>query len=477
MDNEQIIQAVEKAIALGVGKVASPSAVLANSEEEALWAACHVGASGSTLHAVTQTLERQDDLRIFENGWMRWGWGGGGSTSLSAVADWLLANAIVHGARETVTAFAQFVKRNEASLYTVLAVNGLPITERIDLSNNLSLRTLNSLPPSRGRVNLAQLFAGPGSSGRPTIPPGAAALVYEDKGFSPVLVSRDTVSIPQSRRKQEELQKRHELLSDALRRLMPVDPRAPESEQRDQAQQMEAVLSQALGSLSLIDLGMPSQEVHEQLRTREESLSDALRCLTLVGPCSPVAIGTWSQLVGPGVPVTDGGGYAYNHETAFARPVALGPFDIDDARNIFGSYIDLPPKLRQELRIPMDRLNKAMRDTLAADQAIDLGIALEGLLLHDLGKAQGELKYRLSIRGAWLRGGGEQGRLAHFSLLKTIYDLRSAAVHSGHLEDKEKNREILKKGMCLCGTLIRRIIDLGRWPDWTALTLGVGDEK
>ena len=55
------------------------------------------------------------------------------------------------------------------------------------------------------------------------------------------------------------------------------------------------------------------------------------------------------------------------------------------------------------LRIPLDQLDKAAHDRDFTDRSIDLGIALEAHLLHDLGKEdRGELSFRLSLRGAWL---------------------------------------------------------------------------
>ncbi len=103
-----------------------------------------------------------------------------------------------------------------------------------------------------------------------------------------------------------------------------------------------------------------------------------------------------------------------------------------------GVHVD-PGFVREAARLFPGRRRRARgaqhgiaRDRDFADQAIDLGIALEALLLHELGKEdRGELRYRLSLRGAWLGGGDEQERAEIQRTLKAVYDLRSRAVHAG----------------------------------------------
>ena len=69
---------------------------------------------------------------------------------------------------------------------------------------------------------------------------------------------------------------------------------------------------------------------------------------------------------------------------------------------------------------------------ILADISIDLGIALEALLLHEQNKKnRGELRFRLGLRGAWLVGSDGNERAEILKLLREVYDLRSIAVHSG----------------------------------------------
>jgi hypothetical protein len=71
-----------------------------------------------------------------------------------------------------------------------------------------------------------------------------------------------------------------------------------------------------------------------------------------------------------------------------------------EVETLSAAYFSLSPQTRHKmLRIPLDRLSRAGREWDFADRAIDLGIALESLLLHDIG-LPGELRFRLSLRGA-----------------------------------------------------------------------------
>jgi len=416
VDTETLIQTIEEILARGIRQVPLPDFVRINPLHRQLWEMSHADTSHAALTPLVSLMEKDPDLRRFERGWMRLGWGGGGSISLFAIADWLVADANLNGARTTATAFERFVQSNEATAYTVLAVRGITVTEPVELLESVTLQPLNSLPPSYGQVVLAQVISGLHPFGHPDIPANAAAIVFKDPTFSPV-VTPSIIPIP------------------------------------------------------------ASPEDMDKLTHRAETLADVLRCLTIVGPCSPVAIGTWTQLIGHGVPMTGGGGYGYNHETAFARPVTMGPFDAEEAQAVIKAFYARLPAVRRDLRIPLDRLNRAIRGNSLADQAIDLGIALEAILFHGSGETD-ELAFRLSLRGAWLGASSEVDRFEQYRLLRRLYRLRSKAVHTGELSNSkaEQQRKLLKCGFHLCSILLKRIITEGKWPassgEWDQLVLG-----
>jgi hypothetical protein len=153
--------------------------------------------------------------------------------------------------------------------------------------------------------------------------------------------------------------------------------------------------------------------------------------------------------------------------------------DAKAAVDLAAAYFRIDHQRRNKmLRIPLDRLDKAAHDRDFTDRSIDLGIALEALLLHDLGKEdRGELSFRLSLRGAWLGAKDEKERAVIKTALRKMYDLRSRAVHSGMVEQSQQHRETINQGAALCKQLIRKIIDADCRIDWNALVLGGASDE
>lgn len=145
------------------------------------------------------------------------------------------------------------------------------------------------------------------------------------------------------------------------------------------------------------------------------------------------------------------------------------PNDIADFKSILADYLSLPEKRRSELAVPLHRLNQAIRHKNHVDKAIDLGVALEALLL-DGDKEQLTLQFRL--RGAWLLGKNLESRREISDLLKDLYKLRSQAAHTGKISEKDTSRteSLLKRGIELCSEMIKVLIKSK--PDWNNLILG-----
>jgi len=147
----------------------------------------------------------------------------------------------------------------------------------------------------------------------------------------------------------------------------------------------------------------------------------------------------------------------------------------EEIEPLAAAYFSIDSKLRRTaLRIPLNRLAKAGHERDFSDQAIDLGIALESLLLHDL-KEHTELSYRISLRGAWLIGKDVADRAEIQKVLRDLYALRSGAVHSGFIESTPKNTATLRRGAQICQSLVRRVIELKCKVDWQRAVLGATD--
>ena len=143
--------------------------------------------------------------------------------------------------------------------------------------------------------------------------------------------------------------------------------------------------------------------------------------------------------------------------------------ELELLRKLLSAYFDLSANLRKKFEVPIHRLNEAIRHDSPVDQAIDLGIALESLLLSDQGdKVQLALQFRL--RGAWLLGRDVKTRQDIYRRLRDLYNYRSSAVHSGRL-DNSATQEKLVAGFQLCADAIKALI-FAKSVNWDDIVLG-----
>lgn len=136
--------------------------------------------------------------------------------------------------------------------------------------------------------------------------------------------------------------------------------------------------------------------------------------------------------------------------------------DLEAFRAIVNKYLELNDGQRSKLDVPLHRLREAARHNSAIDRAIDLGVALESLLLSEQ-KDPIKLSLQFRLRGAWLLGQNPEERKAICKQLKEIYNYRSSAVHSGRLTVKPKDYEYatekLVDGLKLCANAIKAVIN------------------
>ncbi len=132
-----------------------------------------------------------------------------------------------------------------------------------------------------------------------------------------------------------------------------------------------------------------------------------------------------------------------------------------------------PDKIR--IRRVLGRLAQAKRRQQVQDMMLDLGIAMEMLLLDD-NVNHDQLSLAFRIRGAWFIGESPEERLDVAKQLKEIYKLRSEAAHTGALcaadaRKLEAAKQSFPAHVRLAERLCRKMIYNGR-PDWTKLVLG-----
>lgn len=138
--------------------------------------------------------------------------------------------------------------------------------------------------------------------------------------------------------------------------------------------------------------------------------------------------------------------------------------ELEDFKRTLSAYFALPKVQREKLKVPIHRLNEAVRHDNLVDRAIDLGVAMESLLLAELDDTA-QLSLTLRLRGAWLLGQDFAERQAIYCLLRDLYSCRSSAAHSGKLSKKAKDAaraEIaLKDGLPICARAIKEVIFRG----------------
>ena len=234
---------------------------------------------------------------------------------------------------------------------------------------------------------------------------------------------------------------------------------------------MVAVVEERIQKVRKQEEGKP--ELHQPLLEAD----DVLLCLSLVRPpATPFIVGLvcepaeWVPMYGfLDVPRTL---ESSGHQTR------LGKDHTRRAQMIYDTFRALPPRTKARLRLPMSRLNTAMRRREDADTAIDLGIALEALVI---GPSEADKRYQAAVRCAFLLGNDAESRHRAYHLAGELYHLRNRAVHRGIIRQEDLSahfkgrevRKVLEEGARLVATMVIWLIENNaQEPDWNSLVLG-----
>lgn len=198
---------------------------------------------------------------------------------------------------------------------------------------------------------------------------------------------------------------------------------------------------------------------------------DVIRCI-VARTCRPVGlVGSWVHEDTRVARELTGAAYSYGanrfNATLFSASIDTAQVSSREVVELFTKLNRFSSKDGRVLRIVLDRVASALLEHDIVDKAIDTGIALEALLLHDTSPERSELKFRIAIRGAAYLGGSRVNRLGTFRLLKSAYDHRSRAVHVGELaKDLDRSQADLKAAQNVVTEICRRVILSSRFPNW-----------
>ena len=146
--------------------------------------------------------------------------------------------------------------------------------------------------------------------------------------------------------------------------------------------------------------------------------------------------------------------------------------EIESLMEAFGKLSDTD---KNRLLRVLSRLSQSKRRSQIEDKLLDLGIALEMVLLGD-NKNNDQLSLSFRLRGSWLLESDPKSRKTAYCLLRDIYEYRSQVAHSGILcaNDIGKIKIVRERftEYCTLAEKIVRIIILNGKPDWTDLILG-----
>ena len=144
-------------------------------------------------------------------------------------------------------------------------------------------------------------------------------------------------------------------------------------------------------------------------------------------------------------------------------------------------YESLQGRDFDKIRLALTRWTMSKgHDRSKVDKLIDLRIALESLYLQNIGdeKDRGEMRFRLSLYGAWHLGVEYEERKGIRKRLREAYDTASKAVHGGNLKDKTDLQDLVSDAQDLCRRGIIKMLREGYPSDWGDLILGAEyDEK
>ena len=211
-----------------------------------------------------------------------------------------------------------------------------------------------------------------------------------------------------------------------------------------------------------------------------------LRAIALVMNCLPATMcfaGFATSYCPPEVPpgflgAARGGGASIQDILPLRTAVFKGG-NTELLRRLVDAYLSLQEKDRMRFSRVLHRLSIAKARLEDGDRALDLGIALEMVLLDDKhgGGLPGQLNVQFRLRGSWLVGDSADDRKKLFRALGDIYTHRSQVAHSGAAPSIEKmepakRREVLDLHFSIAERILARLIEKGFPPDWNNLILG-----
>lgn len=341
------------------------------------------------------------------------------SVSLESLASWLIGVARFEGVDTTIGYLESFVNSSSTTCWNVLAISGISVTEEVLIGNGMKLIPFDDLPQSCEKDAISPSYLKPEFLLRQGYIPLHTNNVYRPPSVA--LVQESCIS--------------------------------PKTYSRE-------------------DMSVPGQDF--------QALYEFCEFLTLVKSATPVSVGAWVDLP-ESTPCKQllSSGWSFPFIDVLSRSeTSINQQDWNQVSELYKKFVGLPQEIRDLLRVPIERINQARRRSNLADRAIDLGVACEALLLNDK-THKDQISFTLRLRAALFLGSDFEDRKKLLNFFTAFYSCRSQAAHTGKLDAKIKvshrgpldANTILSEGDGYLTDAIKKIIELGRFPDWDELML------
>lgn len=336
---------------------------------------------------------------------------GAGPVDIAGLAGWLVGYAKDTNVDEALDALDRHLQTGLMHGYLAMAVLGIKVTEAFIINESLTLLPFEQLPRTYVTAELAPTFMNDQFLHKYRLWPSFSELYY---------TSPETVIV-----------KRFTFQSNI------VEPRKWEDVDMDFS-----------GHYALCDLTV------------------------LVGRFSPQKVMTWGD-VDEDTPCKDRAGSSQGdtkYDIVASRSENISTEQLHELKELYVKYTSMPEIDQRAISIAMQRISLSRRRKTLEDRAIELGVAIEVLLLND--NPESGLKKKVKKRARTLLKGHKGLSSSKIQdLFYAMYECRSHAVHRGSLDDFEGSKGVTVKQLLddvdpLCVEIAKRVINRGMLIDW-----------
>lgn len=175
-------------------------------------------------------------------------------------------------------------------------------------------------------------------------------------------------------------------------------------------------------------------EGKEDFFKTSEKLHDVALLMNLLSgvACLPFYSTSYAEDSIPLGPFSGSGGGRGIYDVLGFGSVHLLNEDAQCFKELYEKFHALTDKEKNRWRRILNRLSQSKRRLQIEDKILDLGIALEMMLLED-NNNNGQLSLSFRLRGSWLISESQEERIENYEMLKDIYNSRSQVAHAGLL--------------------------------------------